>query len=84
MDFAQNPQEQYEIIKKSGALTYWRVKTKPFLSTSLVENGLIKEIAPDEVHKFTVVIWLEGDDLHCTDDLQNGHLGMSFFMQLEQ
>lgn len=84
MDFAQNPREQYEIIQKSGAVTYWRVKPKPFLSDLLVENSLIDNFKPGEVHKFTVVIWLEGDDPQCTDALQNGHLGMSLYMQLEE
>ena len=83
-NLSQNPDEQYEIIRQSGALTYWRVKPKAFLSDSLVENGLITEFKPNEVHKFTVVIWLEGDDPQCTDDLIGGHLGMDFYMQLEE
>lgn len=83
-DLAENPQNQYEIIKQQGALTYWRVKTEPFLSDSLVENGLITDFKPNEIHKFTVVIWLEGDDPQCTDDLIGGHLGMDFYMQLEE
>ena len=34
------------------------------------------------MHKFTVVLWLEGDDPHCTDDLIGGHLGMEFNLEL--
>ena len=83
-DFAQNPDQQYEIIKQSGAVTYWRVKPKPFLSDLLVEHNLIENFKPGEIHKYTVVIWLEGDDPQCTDELKNGHLGMSLYMQLEK
>jgi len=30
------------------------------------------------VHKYTVVIWLEGDDPQCTNDLMNGHISLNF------
>ena len=82
-EFAADP-DQYEIIKKQGQLTYWRVKPKDFISDLLVENGLITNFKPQEVHKFTVVIWLEGDDPQCTDELIGGHLGMDFFMNLDE
>ena len=81
---ADDPDGQFEVIKKSGALTYWRVKTKPFLSDSLVQEGLIEQFQPQDVHKITVVIWLEGDDPQCTNELIGGHLGMDFFMQIAE
>ncbi len=81
---AADPDGQYEVIKKSGALTYWRVKTKPFLSDSLVQEGLIEQFNPQDVHKITAVIWLEGDDPQCTNELIGGHLGMDFFMQIAE
>lgn len=81
---AADPDGQFEVIKKSGALTYWRVKTKPFLSDSLVQEGLIEQFKPQDVHKITVVIWLEGDDPQCTNELIGGHLGMDFFMQIAE
>ena len=74
----------FEIIKKQGQLSFWRVKPKDFISDLLVENGLITQFKPFDVHKFTVVLWLEGDDPQCTDDLIGGHLGMDFFMNLEE
>lgn len=83
-EFAADPDNQYEIVKKRGQLTFWRVKPKDFISDLLVENGLITQFKPQEVHKFTVVIWLEGDDPQCNDELIGGHLGMDFFMNLEE
>lgn len=83
-EFAADPNNQYEVVKKQGQLTFWRVKPKDFISDSLVENGLITKFKPNDVHKFTVVLWLEGDDPQCTDDLIGGHLGMDFFMNLEE
>ena len=29
-----------------------------------------------DVHKYTVVIWMEGDDPDCTDEKISGHLGV--------
>ncbi len=80
--FNANTDEQYEVITAKGALTYWRVKPKSFISDSIVDSGIITSFMPDEVHKFTVVIWLEGDDPHCTNDLIGGHLGMDFYMEM--
>ena len=30
------------------------------------------------MHKYTVVLWLEGDDPQCTNELMNGHIGLNF------
>ena len=35
-----------------------------------------------EVHKYTVVIWLEGDDPDCTDELIGGHAGLQMGFEL--
>lgn len=83
-DAAADPENQFEVIKQTGAVTYWRIKPKPFSSDSLVNNGLVQEFHPEEMHKFTIVIWLEGDDPDCTDELIGGHIGMDFYMQLEE
>lgn len=82
-DVAFDPQNQFEVIKQTGNITYWRIKTDRFLTDSVVENGLIHDFNPKDVHKFTVVIWLEGDDPDCTDEIIGGHLGMDFYMFLE-
>jgi hypothetical protein len=31
-----------------------------------------------EVHKYTVVIWLEGDDPQCKNELMDGFIGLNF------
>jgi hypothetical protein len=40
-------------------------------------------LAPGEVTKYTVVMWLEGDDPDCTDALIGGHLGLEMQFSLE-
>ena len=32
----------------------------------------------EEYHKYTVVIWLEGDDPQCTNDLMDGFISLNF------
>ena len=36
---------------------------------------------PNGIHKYTVVIWLEGDDPECTNDLIGGSIGMNFVIK---
>ena len=39
-------------------------------------------VAPGDVHKYTIVIWLEGYDPDCTNELIGGHLGFEMNMSL--
>lgn len=81
-DQTKDPESQYEIVHQSEILTYWRVLPKPFLSENIVAEGIQEGVENMEVHKYTVVIWLEGDDPDCTDELIGGHMGMDFFISI--
>lgn len=39
---------------------------------------------PNGIHKYTVVIWLEGDDPECTNELIGGKIGLNFRIFLEE
>ena len=80
--FAKYPDEQYQTIEEGNGYTYERVIPFPFVTNTVVARGEQEEVAPMEVHKYTVVIWLEGDDPDCTDDLIGGHVGMDFLFQM--
>ena len=80
--FNKDPDRQYQVIKDTGAFAYTRVIPISFLSDSLVAEGYQTGVEPMEYHKYTVVIWLEGDDPDCTDDLIGGHVGMDFYFEL--
>lgn len=75
-----NPNAQYQVVASSGATTYYRILPEPFESQRVITSGICRESAPNEIHKYTVVMWLEGDDPDCVDELIGGHLGieMSF------
>lgn len=82
MQFAKYPERQYEIIAQKDALTYYRLTPIPFESKDVVASGIQTNVEPMEVHRYTVVIWLEGDDPECTNDKIGGHVGMQMDMTL--
>lgn len=82
-ELAAQPQEQYELIKSSGGREFYRLIPYAFEADTVVASGAVAEVEPQEVHKYTVVIWLEGDDPDCTNDLIGGHAGMEMNFKLE-
>lgn len=65
------------------ATTYAKIKrdgsgpepgTTPFYSATVMAKGRIDDLAPGEVVKFTVVLWIEGPDPDCLDPLVGGQL----------
>lgn len=55
----------------------YQLQTYPWKNDDLVCQGVRKGIKDQGVDKYTVVIWLEGDDPDCTDDLFGGHVEMN-------
>ena len=80
-DFAKDP-EQYELLAEKEHYSYYRAIPKPFLTDLVVGQGVQNAVAPGDTHKYTVVIWLEGDDPDCTNEKIGGHVGMDFRIQL--
>ncbi len=82
MEQCEYPKEQYEHIKSVGHDSYYRIVPVSFTDDRVVATGEEVGVEPGEVHKYTVVIWLEGDDPDCTDELIGGHVGMEFDFRL--
>ena len=74
--------EQYEIIRQTNNRTYYRLIPENFIKEDIVAQNNVINVKEDEVHKYTVVIWLEGDDPDCTNDLIGGHVGMHMDFEL--
>lgn len=53
------------------------VITTPFVNDKLVVQGMVEEVLPQEVHKYTVVMWVEGNDPECTNDIFGGYAKFS-------
>lgn len=56
--------------------------TVPFLSSLIVCRNNVTNLAPGEMTKFTVVIWLEGDDPECLDDILGGEFKIDMYMSV--
>ena len=51
--------------------------TVPFLSNTKVLENTTEGFKPGDIDKYTVVIWLEGNDPECVDDIRGGVVKMS-------
>ena len=75
--------DQLQLITSRGALDYYRVVPESFVSDKVLVDGVQRGLHPDEVHKYTVVLWIEGDDPQCDDSLVGAYLGARMDFQLE-
>ena len=83
MKEAMFAEKQFELIPNDiNETDYYRLVALPFESESIVTSGTVANVEPGKVHKYTVVLWLEGDDPDCTDELIGGHLGLEFNFEL--
>ena len=56
--------------------------TEPFYNAGIMAHGRIAEFAPGEVHRFTIVLWIEGTDPDCVDALIDGVLRAEMNMRV--
>ena len=74
--------DQYEVIKETSLGTYYRLIPYTFEEDFVITSQIVEDMEEDEVDKYTVVIWLEGDDPDCTNDLIGAHIGMEMNFEL--
>ncbi len=67
----------YAAPAKSGMSEYGTIS---FLDEDTAYSHMIEGLAPGETVKYTVVVWLEGDDPECVDNIRGGFVrfGMNF------
>lgn len=64
-------EEQYTYNEKTGLYT---LTTKPFASSKVIATDIREDIQPQEYDKYTVVMWLEGEDPECINDILGGSI----------
>lgn len=84
MSLAEDPDQYLEPIKTVGNATYYRVTPQAFANDLILATEGNRDISPGQAHKYTIVIWLEGDDPDCIDDRIGGHLGLQMQYALEE
>lgn len=82
VQYAADPEGLYQIVQEKDGNAYYRMVPEVFRSEKVVAEGYQYRAEPGEVHKYTVVIWLEGDDPDCTDALIGGHAGLEMDFRL--
>ncbi len=70
--------DQYE----QGGVGLMNIKSTPFVSDEIVLQGLVEDLGIGEYKKYTVVIWIEGDDPDCTNAIFGGHVRLSMKFDL--
>lgn len=65
--------ELYSYDESTGVYT---LTAEPFASSRIVEVAERPDLQPGEVDKFTVVIWLEGEDPECVNEILGGTIEM--------
>lgn len=85
----ENWRDRYKIVGASDNYNYYQVIAEQFVSDELVVERKREQVLPwvdnrnEEYHKYTVVIWLEGDDPQCRNELMDGFIGMNFQIKAE-
>lgn len=73
---------QFEVVEQIDSVTFYRVIPDKFLTDELITVGSQTDVKPMAVHKYTVVLWIEGDDPDSTDELIGGHAGVEMRFKL--
>ena len=70
----------YAKLAKNGKPEY---NTTPFAEDRKVFSVIEEDVDPEEIIKYTVVVWLEGDDPECVNDIKGGNVKMSLMFSLD-
>lgn len=70
----------YAKLDKNGEPIY---NTTPFADEKQIFSVVEENVQPNEIIKYTFVVWLEGDDDECQNDIKGGSVEMSWTFSLE-
>lgn len=65
---------EYETYAKMGANGEAEKETIPFVSDKLVAIDHVEDFSPGDINKYTIVMWIEGSDPECTDNILGGEV----------
>jgi len=57
--------------------------TEPFYSDEIVMKQHVENFKPKEIHRYTIVMWLEGTDTECTNNIIGGEFKMHMIFNSE-
>jgi hypothetical protein len=70
------------VYKNGEPKTYAKISSRgvpekdtiPFESDELITSDHVEDFKPGDIDKYTIVIWLEGSDPECTDNILGGEI----------
>ncbi|WP_167954746.1 hypothetical protein [Anaerosporobacter faecicola] len=75
----EEEKERIGLLRVDGLYEF---RTIPFTNDNVVCLETRKGMKPGEIDKYTVVVWLEGEDPECVDDILGGHISMKMQFKL--
>lgn len=64
--------DSYITYAKMGAKGTPEKETTPFLDDNVVAKEHVDNFKPGDINKYTIVLWIEGSDPECTDNILGG------------
>ena len=55
----------------------YQLEAIPFQASDMICSGIREEIEPGEIDKYTAVIWMEGEDPECVNDIIGGYIELT-------
>ena len=56
---------------------------QPFVDSETVFNTTLDGLEPGQTDKYTIVMWIEGEDPECIDDIREGYVKLMWFFNIE-
>ena len=68
---------EYVTYAKMGSNGNPEPNTTPFETSKLMRSENVKNLRPGDIDKYTIVVWIEGTDPECTDNIIGGEIKIS-------
>ncbi len=66
----------YAAPADGGGVEAYPEQTTNFAGDGIVEEDVRKNLAPGEIDRYTIVVWLEGEDPECVDAVRKGTMSL--------
>ena len=70
-------EEKLKEMELSSPEGVYQLEAIPFQASDMICSGIREEIEPGEVDKYTAVIWMEGEDPECVNDIIGGYVELA-------
>ena len=77
------PEEQVQ-NKELVDHTNEEIVIQPFVDSETVFNTQYEGLEPGQTDKYTIVMWIEGEDPECIDEIREGYVKLMWFFNIEE